>query len=100
MSGPWIERLSRDPSPELIKYYNAFIREVERLVNEGRPTELQCLPEVTEEVGYLLYSDLTLGVLGYTAQFPNMADGRILSVHRRLLKETLRLDADAVKAAG
>ncbi len=76
-----------------------FMAEVERIVNGSRPLVLCCPMDVLDDIGYLLYHDLSMGVLGYTDDFPHMATPRLMSVHRRLLRLIMRLDAEAVKRA-
>jgi hypothetical protein len=80
--------------------YLDFMSEVEHIVNGSRPLVLRCPMDVLDDIGYLLYHDMTMAVLGHTDAFPHMATPRLCSVHRRLLRIILRMDAAAVKAAG
>ena len=100
LTRPWIRRVvALDDIKKVNKVYLDFMIEVERIVNGNRPLILCCPTDVLDDIGYLLYHDLTMAVLGQTDDFPVMATEKLLSTHRRLLRIVMRADADAVKRA-
>lgn len=103
---PWLRRALREWNPRedhwrpVTEYYLAFSAEVDHIVNGSRPPVLCCPPDVLDDIGYLLHHDLSLAVLGHTYDFPHMVTPRLLTIHRRLLRVIMHLDAEAVRAAG
>ena len=101
---PWLRRVvtiyDTAQARQINEVYMDFMSEVERIVNGSRPLVLCCPMDVLDDIGYLLYHDMTMAVLGHTDDFPRMVTPRLCSIHRRLLRIVLRMDAAAVRAAG